>query len=72
MTDAQTDAQTIDPQEHARLKALVGEMTTQLQEAINARTNMGVSLRLMEAQIRELQQENADLKAPKKRSKKAG
>jgi hypothetical protein len=38
-------------------RALVGELSTQLQEAMQARTNMGVSLRLAEARLRRAEAE---------------
>ena len=43
--------------ELAQARALNGELSTQLQEAIQARTNMGVSLRLAQARIQELESE---------------
>ena len=47
-------------------KALIGELSTQLQEAMQARTNLGVSLRLAQARISELETENAEMKKPKR------
>lgn len=49
-------------QELARTRALIGELSVQLQEAIQARTNLGVSLRLAEARLVILEAENAALK----------
>lgn len=43
-------------------RALVGELSQQLQEAIQARTSLGVSLRLAEAKIKDLEEEISTLK----------
>lgn len=43
-------------------RALVGELAQQLQEAVQARTSLGVSLRLADARIKDLEEENAALK----------
>ena len=43
-------------------RALIGELSQQLQEAVQARTSLGVSLRLAEARIKDLEEENAGLK----------
>ena len=56
-------------QDLARVRALVGELSVQLQEATQARTNMGVSLRLMEAQLRVANERIAEMEKPKSRSK---
>lgn len=60
MPDATADQTTT--QELARFRALVGELSTQLQEAIQARTNLGVSLRLSEAREGALEAEIAALR----------
>jgi hypothetical protein len=36
-------------------RALVGELSQQLQEAVQARTQLGVALRLSEGRVRELE-----------------
>ena len=60
MTDATADDGL--SQELARSRALAGELATQLNEAIQARTNLGVSLRLAEVRLGVLEAENAALK----------
>jgi len=52
----------MDPQ-----KALIGELTTQLNEAIQARTNMGVSFRLMEARLLEAEAKVKEMETRKAR-----
>lgn len=37
-------------------RALVGELSLQLQEAVQARTQLGVALRLSESRVRELEE----------------